>query len=57
MTNRKSVRSGLAAAALVLLVAASGHAWGYGHENRLTFSRPVALPGVVLKTDWYAAKG
>jgi len=53
MTNRKSIRIGLAAAALALLVTASGHAWGYSHENRLTFSRPVALPGVVLPAGSY----
>jgi len=53
MTNRKSVRIGLAAAALALLVAASGHAWGIPHENTLTFSRPVALPGVVLPAGSY----
>ena len=53
MTNRKSVRIGLAAMALALLVTASGHAWGFTHENRLTFSRPVALPGVVLPAGSY----
>ena len=54
MTNRKSVRIALAAAALALLVAASGHAWGIPHENKLTFSRPVALPGVVLPAGSYS---
>jgi hypothetical protein len=54
MTNRKSVRIALAAAALALLVAASGHAWGIPHENQLTFSRPVALPGVVLPAGSYS---
>ena len=53
MTNWKSVRIGLAAAAFALLVTASGHAWGFTHENRLTFSRPVALPGVVLPAGSY----
>ena len=54
MTNAKSVRTGLAAAALAMLLAASGHAWGYSHENRLTFNRPVALPGVVLPAGSYS---
>jgi len=54
MTKRKFVRFGLTIAALALLVTASGHAWGYTHENRLTFSRPVALPGVVLPAGSYS---
>jgi hypothetical protein len=54
MTNRKAVRIGLAAAALALLVAGSGYAWGFSHENKLTFSRPVALPGVVLPAGSYS---
>ena len=47
MTN-KSVRIGCAAAAFALLVGGSVMALGVNHENRLTFSRPVSLPGVVL---------
>jgi hypothetical protein len=39
--------------ALGLLVAASGHAWGVSHQNNLTFSRPVALPGIVLPAGSY----
>jgi hypothetical protein len=54
MTKRNSVRTGLAAAALALLVVSSGHAWGFSHENRLTFNRPVALPGVVLPAGSYS---
>ncbi|HYS26501.1 MAG TPA: hypothetical protein VEP46_12880 [Vicinamibacterales bacterium] len=54
MTNSKSVRTGLAAAALAMLLAASGHAWAYNHQNLLTFSRPVALPGVVLPAGSYS---
>jgi hypothetical protein len=54
MTNRTSVRIGLATAALALLVAASAHAWIIGHENRFTFSGPVALPGVVLPAGSYS---
>ena len=53
MTNWKSVRIGCGAVALGLLVVASGHAWGVSHENHLTFSRPVALPGVVLPAGSY----
>ena len=53
MTKRKTVRIGLATAALALLVAASGQAWGFTHENRLTFSKAVALPGVVLPAGTY----
>lgn len=53
MTNSKSLRIAVATAVLALMVTASGHAWGYGHENRLTFSRPVALPGVVLPAGEY----
>jgi hypothetical protein len=44
----------LATAALVLIAAAAGHAYSYGHENILTFSRPVALPGVVLPAGTYS---
>lgn len=54
MTNRKSFRIGGAVVALALLAAASGHAWGFGHENTLTFNRPVALPGVVLPAGTYS---
>ena len=54
MTNSKSLRIACATALIALVVAASGHAWTYGHENRLTFSRPVALPGVVLPAGEYS---
>jgi hypothetical protein len=54
MTNWKSVRIGCAAAALALMVAGSVMAFGVNHENRLTFSRPVALPGVVLPAGVYS---
>ena len=53
MTNWKSVRIGCAVAALALMVTASGHAFA-NHENRLTFNRPVALPGVVLPAGAYS---
>ena len=52
MTNSKSIRIAFAALVMVLLVAASGHAF-YSHQNKLTFSRPVALPGVVLPAGSY----
>jgi hypothetical protein len=52
MTN-KSVRVGCAAAALALTMAGSVMALGVNHENKLTFSRPVALPGVVLPAGSY----
>ena len=53
MTNWKSVRIGCAAGALALMVAGSVMAMT-GHENQLTFSRPVALPGVVLPAGAYS---
>ena len=53
MQNIKSVRIAVACAALALIVAASAHAWGLNHENKLTFSRPVALPGIVLPAGSY----
>jgi len=52
MTNWKAVRIGCAAGALALMVAGSVMAMS-GHENQLTFSRPVALPGVVLPAGAY----
>jgi hypothetical protein len=52
MTIWKSVRIGCAAGALAFVVAGSAIAFG-GHENRLTFNRPVALPGVVLPAGSY----
>jgi hypothetical protein len=54
MTNSKSLKIAVATGALALLVAASGHALGFNHENRLTFSQPVALPGVVLPAGAYS---
>jgi hypothetical protein len=53
MKNWKSMRIAFGTVALGLLVAASGHAWGVSHQNNLTFSRPVALPGVVLPAGSY----
>jgi hypothetical protein len=54
MTNSKLLKIAVATAVLALTVAASGHAWGYGHENRISFSRPVTLPGVVLPAGEYS---
>ena len=53
MTKRKSVRIAFATVALAL-VAVAAHAWGFNHENRLKFSRPVALPGIVLPAGTYS---
>ena len=53
MTNWKLVRVGCATAALALMVAGSVMAFGVNHKNQLTFSRPVALPGVVLPAGSY----
>jgi len=54
MTNWKSVRIACAAGALALMVAGSVMALDVNHENRLTFSRSVALPGVVLPAGTYS---
>ena len=53
MTNWKLVRIGCTTAALALMVAGSVLAFGVSHKNQLTFSRPVALPGVVLPAGSY----
>jgi hypothetical protein len=53
MKYSKLVRIALGAAALALLMTGSGHAF-VNHENQLTFSRPVALPGVVLPAGAYS---
>jgi hypothetical protein len=52
MTN-KSVRIACVAPALALMLAGSAIALGSSHENRLTFNRPVSLPGVVLPAGSY----
>src|SRR5258705_4101146 len=54
MTSWKSVRIGVAAAAIAIMVTGSVMALGVNHENRLTFNRPVALPGVVLPAGTYS---
>ena len=53
MTKSKSIRIAFAAVALSL-VAVAAHAWGFNHENKLKFSRPVALPGIVLPAGTYS---
>ena len=53
MTNSKSIRIALATVAFAF-IAAAGFAWGFSHENKLNFSRPVALPGVVLPAGAYS---
>jgi hypothetical protein len=53
MMKNKSVRIAFATVALAL-VAAAAHAWGFNHENKLKFSRPVALPGIVLPAGTYS---
>jgi hypothetical protein len=53
MAKNKSVRIALATVALAL-VAVAAHAWGFSHENKLKFSRPVALPGIVLPAGTYS---
>src|SRR5258706_14012880 len=53
MTNWKLARIGCATAALALMMAGSVMAFGVNHQNKLTFSRPVALPGVVLPAGSY----
>jgi len=53
MTRSKPVRIAFAAVALTL-VAVAAHAWGFNHENKLNFTRPVALPGIVLPAGTYS---
>ena len=53
MTKSKSVRIAFATVALAL-VAVAAHAWGFSHENKLKFTRPVALPGIVLPAGTYS---
>jgi hypothetical protein len=54
MNRRNWMISGCAAAALVLLAASAGDARGTIHRTAyLTFSQPVALPGVALPAGTY----
>jgi hypothetical protein len=53
MTKSKSMQIALGTVALAL-IAATTFAWGFSHENRLNFTRSVALPGVVLPAGTYS---
>ena len=53
MTKSNSVRISLTAAAVVLVCAATTRAY-MGHENKLTFSQPVSLPGITLPAGSYS---
>jgi hypothetical protein len=54
MVNRKSVFTACGAAMVALAMAASGHArQDPSRTNYLTFSAPVALPGVTLGSGTY----
>jgi hypothetical protein len=54
MCNRKSVVTALSVLVLGLLLSSAGHAWGAPNDrNYLTFSGPVALPGVTLAPGTY----
>ena len=54
MVTRKSVLTACSAAIVVLMMTASGDAWvNTGRTNHLTFSGPVALPGVTLTGGTY----
>jgi hypothetical protein len=54
MTKRMATRMALTAVALTFVAAAAQASWGFGHENKLKFTRPVALPGVVLPAGTYS---
>ncbi len=53
MFNRKFVLTACAAAVASVLMVASTHALSTSHINHLTFSKAVALPGVVLPAGAY----
>jgi hypothetical protein len=54
MTNRRSTLVACGAVAVALMLATTAHAWIGGHRmNNLTFSGPVALPGVALAAGAY----
>src|SRR5690242_19005270 len=53
MARRMALRIAVAAVVLTC-VAAAAQAWGFNHENKLKFTRPVALPGVVLPARTYS---
>ncbi len=53
MFNRKFVLTACIATVASVLIVASTHAFGTSHINHLTFSKAVALPGVVLPAGAY----
>jgi hypothetical protein len=53
MFNRKVVFTARCVGVLALVVAASAHGWGDSRKTYLTFSGPVALPGVTLGAGTY----
>jgi hypothetical protein len=53
MVHRKSVLAACSAAIVVLVMSASGDAWVASRTNHLTFTGPVALPGVTLARGTY----
>jgi len=53
MTRKMAIRMAPAAVPLTCVTAAA-QAWGFSHENTLKFTRPVALPGVVLPAGTYS---
>src|SRR5579872_5108908 len=53
MKNLKAIRIAVGTVAVAFALAASVHAFGVNHQNTLKFSRPVALPGVVLPAGTY----
>ncbi len=53
MFNRKFVLTACIATVASVLMVASTHAFGTSHINHLTFSKAVALPGVVLPAGAY----
>jgi hypothetical protein len=54
MAKSKSIRIASAVVALMLVAAVAHAGWTANHENRVKFSRPVALPGVVLPAGTYS---
>lgn len=53
MMKSRSIAIALATVAFAL-IAATGFAWGFSHENRLHFSQKVSLPGVELPPGTYS---
>ncbi len=53
MFNRKFVLTACIATVASVLMVASIHAWGTKHISHVTFSKAVALPGVVLPAGAY----